>query len=140
MNLRTYLYGVQLPESPDTIGEGARVLFGNYKALADAIAAVPAGPEGEKGDKGDTGDTGPQGPIGPAGVDGVSDAHFVHDQGVAAREWIVVHNLGKYPAVACYEDLGSDGLSEIEGVADQVSVNEVRIRFNSAVSGRAVCN
>lgn len=68
-----------------------------------------------------------------------SDAKFVHDQGFPATTWNIAHNLGKKPAVTCYESINGV-FEEIEGDLRQVDNNNAQVTFNSSVSGIAVCN
>lgn len=70
---------------------------------------------------------------GPPGASG-SGAAYTHVQGSAAVEWIINHNLGKYPIVSVL----SPGLREMVADVQHVSVNQTRIRFSSAISGLAI--
>jgi hypothetical protein len=80
---------------------------------------------------------GPQGPPGQDGADGAGDAHYVHDQGVAAATWTIEHSLYTRPAV--YAEETSTG-SVLEGAVTYDSLNQLTITFSAAVSGRAFLN
>lgn len=68
----------------------------------------------------------------------VADKNYVHDQGPASAIWTVVHGLGKYPAIQCFEDTGT--LNAVGCAVRHDSVNQATLMFNSAISGKAVCN
>lgn len=70
---------------------------------------------------------------GPPGTSG-SGAAYTHTQSSAAVEWIVNHNLGKYPMVSVL----SVGLREMDADVQHVSVNQTRIRFATPMSGLAM--
>lgn len=78
--------------------------------------------------KGDKGDQGIQGPIGPPG-----GAFFVHEQMVASSVWLIVHNLGLYPAVVITDTAGR----QIYGDILYLDLNTVQLTFSTAISGRA---
>ncbi len=61
-------------------------------------------------------------------------ARHQHTQGNAALEWVVNHNLGTWPTVTVY----TLGLVEIEAEVAHASLNQTRIRFNTAQTGIAV--
>lgn len=113
MPIVDYKHGVKLV-SPDPIGRGGKMLLDNDKALADAI------------------DNAVQSLI--------DQSTFVYTQGAAAMVWEFDHNLGKYPSVQTFEDLGSDGLREVEGLVEHLSLNRVRVSFNVTMSGKVTCN
>ena len=78
----------------------------------------------------------------PAGGDapieggGGGDKNYVHEQGVAAKTWVVKHGLGKVPAVIAFDSLER----QIIGQVQIVNPNELNLIFNSEVSGKAVMN
>lgn len=74
------------------------------------------------------------GPPGPAGADGAT-LDFEHVQSDASTEWIVNHNLGVEPLVTVL----TPGGVEMEANIVHVSVNQVRIYFASAQTGRVRC-
>lgn len=87
----------------------------------------PPGIQGLKGDKGDKGDTGETGPIAPT---------FVFQQNVPSDTWLVIHDLGKMPAVVVTDSGGS----VVEGDIKYDSDMQVTITFSSAFSGTAYIN
>ena len=66
----------------------------------------------------------------------VEDKNYVHNQTVASEEWIIVHNLNKYPAV----NIINSANEEVVGEVIYDNVNQVTVRFVSAFKGRATLN
>lgn len=64
------------------------------------------------------------------------DTTFVHEQIASSAEWIITHNLNKYPSVTLVDSAGS----VVGGDIEYVSQNEINIKFSSAFSGRAFLN
>lgn len=62
--------------------------------------------------------------------------NYVHTQGVPSSEWIITHNLNKYPSVVVEDSTGD----EAEGSLFYDSLNVLRIVFSAAFSGRALLN
>jgi hypothetical protein len=75
---------------------------------------------------------GPPGPPGPAG----GDLTFVFTQNSAATSWLVVHNLGKFPAVQVVDT----GNNMIVPNVHYIDVNSLQINFAAATSGKAYLN
>jgi hypothetical protein len=71
-----------------------------------------------------------------ATVGTTSDASYVHDQGVPATTWTVVHNLGKYPAVSVVDSADT----VVYGGLVYLDLNTVELTFAFAFGGRAFCN
>lgn len=69
------------------------------------------------------------------GID-VADANYVHKQTESSNEWIIVHNLNKYPAVSIIDSAGD----EVEGNVHYDSVNQITITFVGAFKGTATLN
>ena len=69
------------------------------------------------------------------GID-VSDANFLYEQTEASDEWIIVHNLNKYPAVSIIDSAGD----EVVGNVHYDSANQVTITFVGAFKGTATLN
>lgn len=67
---------------------------------------------------------------------GGSDVNYVHEQAVAAKEWTIPHGLGKVPSVIAFDTLDNDLYFQIVPVSD----DELILRFNIDISGRAVLN
>ena len=72
-------------------------------------------------------------PRGPPGTSGAAFSGYDHEQASAATVWTVNHNLGFRPDVATYR-LGG---TEMKGAVQHLSLNTVRITFNSPVAGYA---
>ena len=66
----------------------------------------------------------------------VGDANYTHKQTEASSEWIIVHNLNKYPAVSIIDSAGEEVIGNV--VYD--STNQVTIIFNGAFKGTATLN
>ncbi len=58
---------------------------------------------------------------------------YVHDQGVPANTWNVIHNLGFYPSVTTVDTLKR----QWEGAVTYIDENTLKITFNNAFSGKA---
>ena len=69
------------------------------------------------------------------GID-IADANFVYEQTEASAEWIIVHNLNKYPAVSIIDSAGD----EVVGNVHYDSTNQVTITFAGAFKGTATLN
>ncbi len=67
---------------------------------------------------------------------GAPDKNFVYVQGSAAPVWTVVHNLGKYPAVAVIDSGGN----KVNGDVSYDTLDQVTITFAIATGGKAVLN
>ena len=65
-----------------------------------------------------------------------ADKLYVHDQGVASSEWIIEHNLNKYPAVMVVDSANNVLSPEIE----YIDKNTVIVRSNGEFKGRAYLN
>lgn len=75
------------------------------------------------------------GPQGIAGAD-AADKHYVHTQGAAAQSWTITHNLGKMPAV----EVVDTGNNIVIGDVEYISLNQIRVNFTSAFTGKAYIN
>ena len=64
------------------------------------------------------------------------DKNFVYTQNVASDEWIVNHNLAKYPSVTVVDS----GLTMVNGEVEYNDINQVTIRFRSPFTGKAFFN
>ena len=65
-----------------------------------------------------------------------TDANYVHDQGAAAAEWVVTHNLNKFCSVTVVDTANTVVIGEIE----YNSVNQATLTFQSAFAGKAYFN
>ena len=61
---------------------------------------------------------------------------FVHEQGRASNEWVIVHNLNKYPSVVVIDSSGN----EVETAVEYNTKNKITIRLNASFSGKAFLN
>jgi len=70
-------------------------------------------------------------------IGGVSqDAHFVYTQSSPSAQWVVTHNLAKYPSVTVVDS--ADNVVYGEVLYD--SLNQVTLTFAGAFSGEAFFN
>lgn len=67
---------------------------------------------------------------------GTGDSSYRHDQSPAAVEWVIDHNLGKWPSVTIIDSAGD----EVEGEVNFVNQNRVIATFSAAFSGSAFVN
>lgn len=70
------------------------------------------------------------------GGSGGNDKNYVHTQEQASKEWTIIHNLGKYPAVSVIDSAGT----EVEGEVHYVDLNKVKLIFSAEFSGKATLN
>lgn len=61
---------------------------------------------------------------------------YMHNQLSASNEWIIQHNLNKYPNIAVVDSAGNVVVGEIK----YISANEVQLNFNAPFSGKAYLN
>jgi len=66
----------------------------------------------------------------------VGDKTFVYTQNVASDEWVVDHNLDKFPSVTVVDS----GSSVVNGEIEYNDINQVTIRFRSPFTGKAFFN
>lgn len=67
---------------------------------------------------------------------GSADKHYVHEQATASAEWVVTHNLGKFPSVSVADSAGS----VVEGDVTYLNENEIRLNFSALFSGSVYLN
>lgn len=83
--------------------------------VVDIVEVAAPGPQGPAGT------SGPPGPTGPPGSG--AETTYVHEQGAPSAQWLIVHNLGRYPAVTTVDSAGAEQDGEvIYGSADQLTV------------------
>lgn len=70
------------------------------------------------------------------GADGEAATTYIHDQIVAAAEWTIQHDLGKYPAVSIVDTAGS----VVMGSVEYISNNILTVYFTTGFSGKAYLN
>ncbi len=61
---------------------------------------------------------------------------YVHTQATASSEWLVNHNLNKFPSVTVIDSAGDELLAGI----NYISQNSLTVSFSQATTGKAVCN
>ena len=64
------------------------------------------------------------------------DKHYTHNQAVASSEWIITHNLNKYPSI----EVVDSGGSMVIGDVTYNNTNQITIKFSAAFSGKAFLN
>ena len=83
------------------------------------VSVINLGTKGIKGEKGEYG-----------------DAHFKYTQGSASEEWLIVHNLDKYPSVTVQDSANEN----VEGFCEYINNYELVLTFSAAFSGVAYLN
>lgn len=73
---------------------------------------------------------------GEKGDPGTGDAHFEHDQMIAASTWNITHNLNKHPSVTIVTSAGD----EAKGQISYPGINQVIITFSAPFGGKAYLN
>lgn len=66
----------------------------------------------------------------------ITDKNYVYNQTEATDTWVVVHNLGKYPAVTIIDSSGAEVIGDIY----YDNLNQVTITFVGAFKGTATFN
>lgn len=66
----------------------------------------------------------------------LANTTFVFDQQVASNEWVITHNLNKYPSVTIIDTLDRVVYGEIQ----YLSANQLKLSFTSNFSGKAYLN
>ena len=61
---------------------------------------------------------------------------YIHDQMVPKKEWLVVHNLNKYPNCTVIDSSNS----VVQGQIVYLSDNKIKLLFSSEFSGKAYLN
>ena len=64
------------------------------------------------------------------------DKTYLHTQSEASSEWVITHNLNKYPSVTIINSAGD----EVIGDVTYNSVNQVTVTFAGAFKGTATLN
>lgn len=64
------------------------------------------------------------------------DKHFAYTQATASAEWVIQHNLNKFPGVKILDNFGE----EIVGNVVYTTPNIARVTFSKPYSGVAYCN
>lgn len=66
----------------------------------------------------------------------ISDKYFQYTQHVASNNWIIEHNLDKYPSVTVVDSAGTVIVGEI----NYLSLNTVELHFQAPFCGKAYLN
>lgn len=66
----------------------------------------------------------------------INDKFLVYNKNVPSNEWIINHNLEKYPSVTVVDSANSI----ITGEVTYIDMNNLKITFQAAFSGRAYLN
>lgn len=74
---------------------------------------------------------GEQGPPGPSGAE-----TYVYDQDTPSDEWVIQHNLDRYPSATVVDSAGSTIICDVQ----YDTVDQITIQFSAAFSGRAYLN
>lgn len=111
-----------MPPDPDIVVVQQPQTTVVVQETSNAVVVAASGPQG------------PEGPQGPAGAPG--GATFTHVQTVAAAQWDITHNLGRYPNVTLI-DSTADGGDLFLGLVRYVDENSLSIVLNQPVAGRA---
>lgn len=64
------------------------------------------------------------------------DQTFVYQQNVASDEWVIEHNLGRFPTVTVVDSAGTVVVGEVR----YIDSNTIRVKFIGAFSGNAYLN
>lgn len=65
------------------------------------------------------------------------DLSFVYTQVDISNEWNITHNLGKIPSITVIDDYGN---VNFPGSIEYLNLNQVRLTFNYAISGKCYLN
>lgn len=65
-----------------------------------------------------------------------SDKYYLHEQLTASSQWLVQHNLNKYPSVTVIDSALRIVICEVE----YIDSNSLYVKTNSVFSGKAMCN
>ena len=65
-----------------------------------------------------------------------ADKNFVHEQNESSAEWIINHNLGKYPTVTVVDSAGTEVVCEVT----HVDTNTCIVTMKAPFKGKAILN
>lgn len=65
-----------------------------------------------------------------------SDIHFKHKQNIPSKEWIINHDLYKYPSVTVVDSSNTI----VYGEVTYIDNNTIKVSFSSEFSGKAYLN
>lgn len=61
---------------------------------------------------------------------------YIHHRQVPAKEWVIEHDLGKYPSVTIVDSSGNYVIGEVKYISDSL----LRVMFSAAFAGKAYLN
>jgi hypothetical protein len=64
------------------------------------------------------------------------DKNFTFVQSSPLAEWIIAHNLGKYPSVTVFDNAGTQWLTKVEHINNNICI----IKCSAAMAGTATLN
>lgn len=64
------------------------------------------------------------------------DKNYLHTQSVVSDEWVINHNLNKYPSVTVIDSAGNEVIGDVE----HIDKNNLKIKFASGFTGKATLN
>lgn len=65
-----------------------------------------------------------------------ADKNYLHKQSIPSDEWVINHNLGKYPAVSIMDS----AKNEVVGEIIYHNENSLTVKFKGEFSGKATLN
>ena len=113
-----------------TVTPGSVTTANAASAGAPNTASTASGPAWAAGPPGVAGPVGPAGPMGPVGTT------FIYRQIVAVNDWIVTHNLARFPGVTVVDTTGT----VVESDVQYVDANTIALSFTVPVAGYAYFN
>lgn len=66
----------------------------------------------------------------------ITSKTFIHEQGIASAEWVINHNLDKYPSVSLVDSAGTIFIGEVQ----YNDLNTCTVLINGATKGQAYLN
>jgi hypothetical protein len=110
----------------------------SVEGTEDVVLAIQAEPVVELTIGAETGPQGLTGATGPAGTPGATsgDLSYRHVQSAPAVEWVIPHELGKYPALTVLDSAGT----EVVGNVLHDSLLQARVFFTAPFAGIATAN
>ena len=69
-------------------------------------------------------------------IEKFKDKNYVHEQNESSAEWIINHNLGKYPTVTVVDSAGTEVVCEVT----HVDTNTCIVTMKAPFKGNAILN
>ena len=70
------------------------------------------------------------------GVVTITSLTYIHEQGIAADQWHITHNLKKYPSVTLVDTAGTQFIGKVQYIDE----NSCIVYMNGATKGKAYLN